>query len=169
MSARWFKVKESLPDHYKTLNLAGLLNVSDNEALGIVIRLFQYCSRQALETGRLQPYGPRLIAKACQWPPQKADELVKALQDCGGTDDDGNRKPGFLDGLTVHDWTKEQAQAIHDRYDGKTRKERRSGESSAPEKRGQDGLTEPERTEALLKRRRDQARAYEEEQKAKAR
>lgn len=102
-SLPWFRVDVDIVGHPKIYALAEGLGVSDNEALGVVVRLFAYTMRYAAR-GRLAPGARPALERACSVRGQS--DVVPQLVRAGWLDELGE------DGWEVHDWDEHQGAAV---------------------------------------------------------
>lgn len=102
-SLPWFRVDVDLVGHPKVYALAEALGVSDNEALGVIVRLWAYTMRYAAR-GRLAPGARPALERAClvRGQPEVVPQLVRS----GWLDELGDG------GWEVHDWDEHQGAAV---------------------------------------------------------
>ena len=131
MAEGWIKVDEELPDHNKTRRLMKLLDIDNDKAVGLVVKLWLFTFRVAIATGDLEPWGDDGIAEGVRW---KGDphKLVEALRTCGKALEDGSRGPGFLEGYIVHDFSSRMRSVVYDRERQKNRREGKPAAAARP-------------------------------------
>ena len=138
MAEGWIKVDEELPDHNKTRRLMKLLDIDNDKAVGLVVKLWLFTFRVAIATGDLEPWGDDGIAEGVRW---KGDphKLVEALRTCGKALEDGSRGPGFLEGYIVHDFSSRMRSVVYDRERQKNRREGKPAAAARPAQEAQPG------------------------------
>lgn len=131
MAQGWIKVDEELPDHNKTRRLMKLLDIDNDKAVGLVVKLWLFTFRVAIATGDLEPWGDDGIAEGIRW---KGDphKLVEALRNCGKTIGDGSRGSGFLEGYIVHDFSPRMRSVVYDRQRQQARREGKPASTARP-------------------------------------
>jgi len=98
----WIESNQELARHPKLARLAGRLEITRRDAVGLMHLLWWWCLDYAPE-GDLSGFNPEEIAAAVDWTGDPGD-LLAALQNVPGTGG-GRPAPGFInDDLTVHDW-----------------------------------------------------------------
>jgi hypothetical protein len=101
----WFVlVYNNLVRHRKLMMLCHFLAVSENEAIGLLVRLWCECGERA-QDGDLSHYTPAQIAATCGWPLKQARRLREALVEAGFLDRERGR-------LRVHDWEAYTGRAV---------------------------------------------------------
>jgi len=107
----WIRSEADLGEHPKLANLARSLDISEEQAIGHLHRLWWWVSRYA-QDGTLYRYNIQDLSHAARWD-KDASGFVEALVNCGG------KVPGFLDqdveGYRIHDWEKYQSQTAKSR------------------------------------------------------
>lgn len=100
----WIKIKISLPRHHKVYQLQKLLNLnSRQEAVGFLIDVFIATYTNCLRDGNWSKWGVAGFEETIGWLGTPGD-AVRALTTCGFVDPDS---------LQLHDWVKNQRQAIY--------------------------------------------------------
>jgi hypothetical protein len=119
-------VFNNLVRHRKLTMLRELLTVTDNEAIGLLVRLWCECGERA-QNGDLSHYTPAQIAATCGWPLKQAQQLVDAMVEAGFLDRDKRI-------LRVHDWPDYTGRAILNRQANRERvarfRKRHKGQTS---------------------------------------
>lgn len=102
----WIQVQQELRHHPKTRRLSRELNISERDAVGMVVFLWWWCIDYAkdgnlsVKPGETKEGKWGDIAEALGWDPSDADALINALIYAGFLDSDMETY------LTVHDWNK---------------------------------------------------------------
>ena len=108
----WVKIRVTLPGSRKVLRLKKLLDLnSRHEALGIAVELFAQTYLNVWKDGDWSRWKVEELEEKIGWRGEEG-QLTKALQESG-----------FLDGMKVHNWEKQQWRLI----DKRMRRETRSG------------------------------------------
>lgn len=105
----WIESHDDIGDHVKTQKLCDALAIDVPAAVGYLHLLWHHALKVAWENGDLSGHRPAHIARACWWQ-GNPEAFIKALQDSG-----------YLDGMTVHDWTLYAKELIYQRAYSKRR------------------------------------------------
>ena len=94
----WIELHDTIWEHHKTVKLCDELAISEVQAVGHLVSLWQFAMRNAPETGDLSSWDDCGIAKAARWqthdaPISNAEGFCNAL-----------RNAKLLDGHKIHDW-----------------------------------------------------------------
>jgi hypothetical protein len=128
-------VFNNLVRHRKLMMLSQLLAISENEAIGLLVRLWCECGERA-QDGDLSRYSPAQIAAACGRPLKQARRLVDALVEAGFLDRDKRT-------LHVHDWPDYTGRAILNRQANRERVARFRKRHKAQARNGAVTITAP--------------------------
>ena len=90
----WIKVEQSLVNHHKTFALADALDVSQSEAVGILVGLWSWALDNVDENGVLPDISDRAIQRITG---SSADGIFRALLETGFVDE-------YLDSYRIHNW-----------------------------------------------------------------
>ena len=93
----WIEVHQGLREHRKTYACAEMLRINRVVMVGTLVSLWLWALDNA-QDGSLDGISNLTIARVCDWPEKKANDLISALVECGWLDKDG-------DILRIHDWT----------------------------------------------------------------
>jgi hypothetical protein len=94
------KVSVNAPDHWKVVGLARRLGISENEALGAMVRLWAWLPEHA-SMGRLRSMTAQRLAMVMKLYDVDAVTLLLTMLDFSLLEQDGEG------GLVVHDWTQQ--------------------------------------------------------------
>jgi len=123
------KVDQHLPENLKTLRAAADLEISKNELIGILVRIWAWGIDNIGVSGEFDRKTFPLIAEAAGWR-GNADSLLNVLLECGG---DGS---GFIeqngDVLKIHDWTDYAGELLRKRAADRERKRKKCASVGNP-------------------------------------
>lgn len=118
----WIESHQELADHPKTWRLADQLDLNLPQSVGHLHLLWWWAADYAAETGDLNPYTDREIARAAKWDGEPG-AFVAALVEARWLDPD----------RTLHDWEQHAGRLIAFRKkDAERKREARSKESPPP-------------------------------------
>lgn len=92
-------MKRATLNHPKTKALMAAMGIGRRDALGLLTLLWDFAGQYAPD-GAIGRHTNAAIADACDWPTERADEMVGHLVRTGWLDE----VDGLADRLVVHDW-----------------------------------------------------------------